>query len=186
MLRRARDYIEALSQGRDPISGGRVNADTFEDPRLKRCLRYVAEVLEREAGAAEQRARREALKRARENRTEPVIFTAEQLERFEFSAEPISVADITRRLNALIEDPAAEPLRRRDVTAFLTDAGALRAAPDAEGSERLLPTDFGRSLGVTWEQRSDRRGLPCDGVYCDVTAQRFILDNVNRFAANRR
>lgn len=183
MLRRAQSYIEALSQGVDPLTGGRAGGETLENPRLRRCLQYVAEVLDREAGAAERRTRREEEKRAKALRTRPAAFTSQQLERFEFSAEPIPITEIVRRLNALIEDPAMKPLCYRDVSAFLVDAGALRIAPGDKGRDIRVPTDFGQSLGISRERRVNKQGVPYDGIYYDISAQRFILDNLNSITA---
>ena len=46
MIRRARQYLEALSSGTDPIGKKPIpQGETLLQPRLSRCFRYVAELL---------------------------------------------------------------------------------------------------------------------------------------------
>lgn len=176
-LAAARDYIGKLARGRDPITGADVSDDSvLNNIHICRCLLYVEEVLGQVVEAGGVAARRE--------RRTPFHITREQLDRYEFPPEPLSVTGIAQRITELAGDGNMKKLCYRDITGFLLEAGALRIVTDAGGRQSKCPTPFGESLGIRQEQRQGKNG-PYTAILYDREAQKFILDNMESILARR-
>ena len=101
MIERARMYVQKLANGVNPTDGSEVpDGDVVNDVRISRCLFFVADVLRQvlENGCAAPAPKAE-------KKLQRLAFdlTFKQRERFEYSDIPITISELARRLNALID-----------------------------------------------------------------------------------
>ena len=104
-LERAKMYLEKLANGINPIDGSVIpDGDIVNHVRISRCFFYVSDVLRQviENGGVTAQER---------DRKAPFSLTLGQREAFEFSAIPIPISEIAKRINALSpnENMAALP-----------------------------------------------------------------------------
>lgn len=170
MIARAKQYMEALAEGFNPLTGTPlVPGECASEERMRRCFAYTAQVLER---ALEAEARRE--RKAFQKKASDFSLTADQLADFEYSEKPISASEFRRRINQLIDETATKALKLSSITGFLLGAGLLQLV----GGEKL-PTDAGDSLGITVEERTSVNGRPYRVVLYSRAAQQFLVDNID-------
>lgn len=178
IMQRAKEYLDKLANGIDPITDRAVpDGDVINNVRISRCLFYVSDVLRQviESGGIKVKAIRKSEKA-------PFSLSAEERSRYVFGDRPCSVSVIAQRLNELVDLNATQKLKTTSITKFLLDSGLLREEEFNDGAKSKRPTEFGRSLGISTEQRTGRSGEYTAVVY-DRQAQQFILDNLDAVIA---
>ena len=109
---------------------------------------------------------------------EPFSLSYEARRGFEFSSAPISVSELAKRINDLIDTERMSRLRVRCITDWLLELGFLYSDVDAQGRKFRRPTAKGAELGLSTVRRSGERGDFIQTLY-DSRAQQFILDNLD-------
>ena len=180
MIERARMYVQKLANGVNPIDGSEVpDGDVVNNVRISRCLFFVADVLgqvlENGGIAPAAKAEKKPQKLAFE-------LTFEQRERFEYSETPISISELTRRLNALIDTENMTKLPYTAISSWLTGLGLLETVTLPSGKLAKRPTEEGLDNGISVEERIGQNG-PYQAVVYDAAAQRFVLDNLDAILA---
>ena len=179
-IKRARAYVEHLANGINPLTGQAVpETEVLNNVRISRCLFYVADVLRQidENGGA--RKKQTGVKKV------PFQLSQESREKFRFSETPMPISEMTRRINALIDETTMQKLGYRDLLEWLTKSGALSTAVRADGKTERHPTPDGARLGITEERREGRNGLYSVIVY-NRAAQQFVLDNLDAVIAQKQ
>ena len=172
IMQRAKTYIEKMANGLNPITGQPIPDDeTLNDVRISRCLFYVSDVLRHVIDNGGEVVKKTAKKQA-------FAISQEQLQRFEFSKEPIPISEITRRINILVDHENMVNLKYKSITEFLMNSGFLTMVEYNDGSQRKEPTEAGSHLGISVEERMGQQGLYRVVVY-NEDAQHFILDNLD-------
>ena len=170
-LRRAKMYIDKLANGINPIDDRAVaDDDIINNVRISRCLFYVSEVLNK--AIADDRGGDE-----HEKKRQPFALTPEELNAFVFSDSAITVSEITRRLNALVEGKQMTKLKLRSITDWLCSIELLAIQTGANGSNVKRPTARGEELGISTEVRLGYVGRYTVILYNRI-AQQFIVDNI--------
>lgn len=170
IMKHAKGYMDKLSQGIDPISGGLLPEDTaLNNVRLQKCFSYVSEILGKviaNGGCVGQH-----------ERTVEFRLTPEQKSKVLLSAEPVR---ITWLAGAMLEAAGNPDMKRpsiKKITDWLLENGFLYNGQGSDGKPQRLPTDNGARLGLTV-----RKGQSRDGEYLAVhyseQAQRFLLDHM--------
>lgn len=172
-LKYARSYVEQLANGVDPLTGSPIpEGDLLNNVRISRCLFYVSDVLR-------QVVERGGLaKPGKKPKKEPFSLSYEARRGFEFSSAPISVSELAKRINDLIDTERMSRLRVRCITDWLLELGFLYSDVDAQGRKFRRPTAKGAELGLSTVRRSGERGDFIQTLY-DSRAQQFILDNLD-------
>lgn len=169
----AQMYIEKLANGIDPLTDREVQEnDIINNVRISRCLFYVADVLKRvqESGYAAQT----------KSKTKKCAFVLsfEARKNFEYSETPITISEITRRINELIDQEKMKKLSYKSVVDWLVESGLLIESTNSAGKKVRCPTCEGTTVGISVEQRDGDNGRYQVVVY-NKDAQRFILDNLD-------
>ena len=107
----------------------------------------------------------------------PFVITREQLEKFQFSDEPISVSVITFRINSLVTDANRKKLRSSEITDWLILVEML-ALVEISGNRYKFPTKKGEALGLSVERREAESGELYDVVVYNRAAQELIINNL--------
>lgn len=171
-LERARVYMQKLANGINPIDGVSVpDDDVINNVRLSRCFFYVADVLRQviENGGVNGQKKAKMI---------PFSLSAQQRESFEFSGMPIPISEVSKRINALVENENMKPMSYRAIRDWLLSLGMLEEMLDGNGKTVNRPTKQGGELGIFLESRTGLNGVYFVVVY-NLDAQHFILDNLD-------
>ena len=114
--------------------------------------------------------------RARRNRKEFSI-TDDELSKYEYSDEPISITHVVRRINNLIDASITKKLSYKVVSNWLLEIGLLEPSNGRYPNSRTCPTQMGNDMGITIEKRANRRG-EYYAVYYNRNAQEFIINHI--------
>ena len=107
-----------------------------------------------------------------------IIAGAQQLEKFAYSQTPLTVSEITKRLNELLNTLQCSALKNSVITEWLTEIGMLTNVIINNKSKKRV-TDNGRSVGIISEQRVNQQGSTYEAISYNLNAQHFIIDNIH-------
>ncbi len=165
LLARARDYMQALSVGRDPLTGRAVAEDSvLDEPRMRRCFAFVAACLQRE------------LSRASDAETVYLPSAAEQKELC--SHEDIAAPDFYERLTDAAAAAGKAPIPAREINHFLIRSGLAEGRVESVFVERrvLRATDRAEEMGIYDKPRlSPRTGALTHTLMFTSEAQAWLL-----------
>ena len=164
--------MEKLANGINPIDGSTIpDEDVVNNVRLSRCFFYVADVLRQvidNGGFAPQK----------KPKKEAFALTSEQRNAFDFSATPIPVSELAKRINSLTQNENMANLGYTVIRDWLMSIGMLEDALDGEGKHVKRPTAQGENIGITLDARTGSNGTYFVVVY-NAAAQHFIMDNLD-------
>lgn len=169
-------FIDKLANGINPLDDMPIpENDIVNNVRLSRCFFYVSDILR-------QIIENKGITKNKRSSKIPFSITEEQIARFEYSKEPISLSEISKRIFAVAENDNMEKITYKQILQWLIEIGLLCVnSIDGEKSEKL-PTEQGKQVGITIENRRGRRGEYKVITY-NIDAQRFIMDNIGAIIA---
>lgn len=172
-MQRARMYIDKMANGINPITDNPTpEEDSLNNVRVSRCLFYVSDILRQiiENGGT--------IGKPYKDKKESFTITHDVLKSFPLSDTPIPVSEITKRINDLVVDRPMTKLKHTSITSFLIESGLLIQTDAGDGHHAKLPTEQGRNIGISTEERVGQNGTYHVTVY-NTEAQQFILDNID-------
>ena len=178
LMQHAKDYMDKLAQGIDPLTGQDVpEDDVINNVRISRCLFYVSDVLRQviENGGIQ-------VKTVKNSEKATFALSFEERALYPFGDFPATVSVIAQRLNELVDLETVQKLKTTSITKFLMQSGLLFEEESLGGSKNKRPTEAGRQLGISTAQRTGQNGEYTAVVY-SIDAQQFILDNLDAIAA---
>ena len=170
-IARAKMYIDKLANGINPLDDTAVaENDIVNNVRISRCLFFVSDTLRRvlENGGVG------VTSRVKKNKFK---ITAEELEKFAFSDRPITISEITKRINDIADTENSKKLSHNTITSWLSEIGMLNEMINTEGKKRKRPTAEGAELGIFVKERIGQHGIYHVVLY-NKSAQKFIVDNI--------
>ena len=174
IMQHAKTYLDKLAQGIDPLTNREVpEDDIINNARISRCLFYVSDVLRQvieNGGVIGAPAKKGALA--------PYALSFEERSRYTFGDWPLSASQIAQRLNELVDLETMQKLKTTSITKFLLQSGLLFEEEGPSGNKNKRPTEAGRKLGISTQQRMGQNGDYTAVVYSQE-AQQFILDNLD-------
>lgn len=169
-----KSFIDQLANGVNPIDGKAIpENDIMNNVRLARCMYYVSDILRQiieNGGITSQ-------KKIYINKKEEFFLDIEQRNAFRFSSSPISISEITRRLNELKNDDCMKNITHNMITPWLIQSEILKEIC-INGKNQKTPTETAEAFGITLEHREGTRG-PYSVVLYNEDAQHFLLDNLD-------
>lgn len=167
LLNHAREYIEKMAKGINPLTNESIPADDLlNNIKISRCLFYVGDVLDKVI----QKETFSKMKKV------PFYLKKEEILNYEYSEKPITLSEVTERINHLISREGMSKLSVKKMHEWLVSIGALQE--EMEGNTKAKrPTSMGSSIGITTESRISSRGVPYKINMYDKHAQEFIVDN---------
>lgn len=169
IMKRAKMYLDNLSQGIDPISGQEVPDDSvLNNVRLARCFFYVSGILEQviENGG-----------KVISGGPVPFYITVEELQQLVPSQEPVRVTQLAKLISDTIGDPQRAPLKATAVTNWLLEKGFIEKKERADGKSNRLPTPMGESIGLSARTVQGQHGT-YECVDYSPAAQQFVFDHL--------
>lgn len=178
-MQRAKMYIDKMANGINPVDDTyAADQDMVNNVRISRCLFYVSTILGQVIDNNGVIQKGKASKKA-------FFLSDDRITDFAFSEAPISVSEISRRLNDLADLDLCHKLKYSDITNWLVSIGALETITLADGKSTKRPTSQGEALGISLETRKSVTGEYIVVVY-NKSAQQFILDNMDAIITNIR
>lgn len=170
-MQRAKMYIDKMANGINPIDDiPAAESDMINNVRLSRCLFYVSDILRQVIDNKGIIGKTEPTKKA-------FFLSSDCICNFAFSDIPISISEITKRLNDLANLEVCCKLKNTAITNWLVSIEMLEIRRLADGKNTKMPTQQGKELGITSEKRIGIHGKYIAVVY-NKEAQQFILDNI--------
>ncbi len=172
----AKTFIDKLANGINPLDDTPVKEDDIvNNVRLSRCFFYVTDILKQviENGGVTPPAR---------VRRERFTLSAEAVQGFEYSASPLPISEIAKRISALKDDPNMRNLSHVSITNWLVSIGMLYVQDKGDNRTEKRPTEEGIRLGISTEARHGMRG-DYTAVLYSTDVQRFIVDNIDAIVA---
>ena len=167
----AKSFIDKLANGINPLDDSPIpDNDIANNVRLSRCFFYVSDILRQviENGGTT------TPKKKRQN---AFYITQEQLSQFSCSETPMSISEIVKKINELVDTKQVKRLSYRQITTWLVSINALAEQLTVNGKTQKRPTETGRQLGISVETRNGMNG-EYQVVLYSKDAQMFILDNI--------
>ena len=168
-------YLEKLANGINPLTGEEVSdSDVVNNVRISRCLFYSSGILKQ---IVENKGKFKIEMPDRK----PFALTQEQISRFEYSDYGLSITEIVKRFNALIDTAYMKELKSKHILGWLVESGLLQNII-VNNKTRRRPTPQGESMGIFTEERSGQYGM-YEGVFYNNRMQHFIVDNIGAIIA---
>ena len=174
-LLKAKSYLDKLANGINPITNELASEnDTINNIHISRCLFYVSDVLR---NLIENNNNTQKKK----NSKIPFSVTPQQLADYVFDDNPITVTEITKKLNSLIDTEEMKGIKTTSITNWLIKINMLEYFADENGKNHKIPTENGIQLGITTQEHLGMYGSYKVVLY-DSNVQQFILDNIDTIA----
>ena len=173
-MQRAKDYMDKLANGIDPIGGESLDSDAvLNNVRLSRCFFYVSDVLRQviENGGIGKRAH---VSRAS---LPPFSLPYELRGQIEITEKPTIITQFANRINALVDTTTMKKLSPTVFTSWLVSKGFL-FEETVGGKRRKKPSQAGADIGIEFEAREGQFGGYIAILYTE-SAQRFLIDNLD-------
>ncbi len=167
-LKRAKEYMQKLAKGVDPLTDTALPADTaLNNDRLSRCFAYVADVLQK---AIDNGGRTSGWQK-------PFSVTADELKRVVLSDQSVSISVIVKAVNDAVGDPRRKKLTHTTLLKWLVDEGFLRVVQDGDNKTHKELTEKSAGIGMSSEVRDGQGGAYTIILY-NRQAQQCLLDNL--------
>lgn len=165
LLARARDYLDALSRGHDPLTGREIVDDSvLDEPRMRRCFAFVAAYLQRELSRASD--------------AKDIYLPSPEEQSRICSDEDITLSDFHDRIEAAASAAGKTPLSPREINHFLLRSGLVEGRVESVFVERrvLRANAQAEELGIYDKPRlSPRTGALTHTLMLTPEAQTRLL-----------
>ena len=170
LLKHAKDYIEKMANGINPLTGESVkDDDLINNIKISRCLFYVNGVLGEVISNGGVSNKKNNVKKL------PFTISKEEISNFIYSDEDLSISKIVKQINELNTNENTYKLKATDVCNWLISIG-LMIEGTLYGRKVKRPTETGISIGMYLEHRFGAYG-EYDNILYKKSAQKFIIDN---------
>ena len=179
-MQRAKQYLDKLSRGIDPITDTPLERD---DPlaaaRLQKCFEYVSGILGQVIANGGRIVSHHTGKA-------PFSIAEEALARVAVSETPIPIRAFAANVNACIDTQAVRPLAPVTITNWLGEQGYLTEITRAQNKRMRVAAPRGLSIGIISEERVSRAGAPFMLNLYNENAQRFLLTHLLEITAAQK
>lgn len=184
-VQRARMYMWKLQEGIDPITNESTRDSMLNNERLKKCFRYVYDVLSMtlqhmdalekfpEYNLEKKKKRRESSKKPKSS----TYFTEDELKRVVIFASGCRISEFVGSINKAIAGSGRKKLEAKQVNNWLVYKGYLCNRVDLVGHKHRELTDRSREIGLRSRKRKGSSGEYTQIIY-SKKAQEYILDNI--------
>jgi len=166
-LQRAKDYMDKLAQGIDPITNEEVpNDSALNNLRLARCFFYISGVLQQVIDNGGKVVRMPS----------DFSLTPQQLASIDIPNRSLRISEFVDLLHSAAGDTSMKKPSTTVITNWLLNKGLMLKEIGPDGKSRRIPTEAGHSIGIFTETRQTEYGEYLAVLYTPQ-AQRFLLDN---------
>ncbi len=167
-----KNFIDKLAKGINPIDDSAITeGEVAVNTRILGCFSYVSDILG-------QVIENGGTKKPKKQRKSPFVFFEEMRQNIKISENPIQVSEIVGQLNSMVNLEEIKRLSAKSVTDWLVEIELLENSVTQTGKHRRLPTEHGKAMGITTEEREGQYGK-YTVVLFSSTAQQFVFDNID-------
>lgn len=180
-LQRAKMYIDKMANGINPIDDKPfADDDAINNVRISRCLFYVSDVLNQviDNNGVVGKTKKSKVPKA------PFTLSLEEIKQFTPSEIPMSVTEISDRLNGMVDLEKCKKINSSTISNWLVEIDLLEIQLSSEGKKTKRPTQHGNDLGIFVEDRIGMYG-PYSVVLYNANAQQFIVDNIDAIVESK-
>lgn len=182
LMRHAKDYIDQMANGIDPLTGERADEDDMiNNVRISRCLFYVSDVLRQviENGGTVGGQNGQSYRGGRERRRRSEFYiTNEQRRILAPSERYVNVSDMANEINRVTAENNTKKFSASWINNWLVSIEMLEIV---DGQKRA--TEQGGEIGITSEERFSQNGVRYFSTTYSPGAQGFIYDNIDAIIA---
>lgn len=110
--------------------------------------------------------------------TQPFQLDYKTRKQFQYSENPISISEITRRINALIPIEEMQKLSYKQIKDWPVESDFLVGITKMSRKIIRSPSCDGAKLNIAIDHRENPKGS-YSVIECDLKVQKFILDNLD-------
>ena len=175
-LLNAKDYMDKLSNGIDPVGDEVLTKETLLDNiNLSRCFFFVSDILRQvidNGGVIRGKPRSNSS-------LPPFDLSGDLRNQIEVTEAPAMIRHFTDRINSLIDINSMRKLKVTALTKWLVENGFL-CEETINDKKRKIPTKKGEKLGIYSEGREGRNGSYLAVLYKESAQRHFIeyLDHI--------
>lgn len=190
VIQHAKNYMDLLSNGVDPISREAVDpGSAVAEPRLRKCFAFVSEILEELLATGGYVALPDDSPGAPPPQYEVVRrkdafrLSQEQRRKVYIAKEPVAPITFVNHINRVIDSDTMEKLSIKHINAWLLKNGYVSQTkqPTVVNKTVMKPMEKAASIGIEEEEITDPgTGEIKSRIMLTTKAQWFLLDNLNR------
>lgn len=169
LLKRSRLYIDAMSQGINPLTGEYIEDTILREERIRSCLEYVSYILERliDRGGLK--------KTSNKNKLEPFILKREDIDKINFIDEYIGINSLAAKINEVIDKNISKKISGNKLANMLYELGYLSKK---ENENKKYINDKTREIGAMEIEKNSYSGGIYKQIVYNKAAQKFIVDKL--------
>lgn len=170
----AKSFIDKLANGINPIDNSTIpEGDIVNSVRLSRCFFYVSSLLEQMINEKSSKENKDE-KAPKRVRFDPLKIP---LEKFRFSDEPISMGEMHKRLDELVDHNKMKNIARSRIPTWLVSIGMLTSPTPTDKRYYGYPTEEGFRIGISTLLYVNEYGEHST-ISFNREAQQFIVDHL--------
>lgn len=175
ILRRAKYYMDCLSNGINPLSGEELMPDCeVKGESFEKCFSYISGVL---GGEIERRQRR-VVGEARARR-QKFYLSDENMSKVIVTDEPVGINTIAARINEVIDQSAMRGVSGGKLAECLVGMGYLTVEESVDGGHVRCATEKGIAAGIETVRKTDSVGKVYRQNVYSAEMQRYLINNIN-------
>ena len=175
-------FIDKLANGINPLDDTPIpDGDLANHVRLSRCFFYVSDILRRVIENGGITAPEVRTTRQRKTEKQEFILSEEVRATLQASEDPVSVSEIAKHLNELIDQETMKKISAAKINQWLLEQGFLKTIKLANNKQRRTPTQQGSEIGIFTEERNGQYGKYI-AVLFSSSAQQFVYDHIDVIA----
>ena len=206
VIQHAKDYLDLLAAGVDPISKEAVGGDTVASrPQIKKCFQFVSDILREvlennglvflETGNDAPKTPASVAVTVNGNsfalvrKKAAFSISAEQRRAVFINRLPISPNEFLKNVNRTVNPDAMEKLSIKSVNAWLRKGGYIAEGKTQTVVNRTVwkPTRFAEEIGISEMDVPDgKTGEIKQQIMLSAQAQKFLLDHIDEIAAETK
>ena len=175
-------FIDKLANGINPLDDTPIpDGDLTNHVRLSRCFFYVSDILRRIIENGGITAPEVRTTRQKQTEKQDFVLSEEARATLQASDDPVSVSEIAKRLNELIDQETTKKISAAKINQWLPEQGFLKTIKLANNKQRKTPTHHGSEIGIFIEETVGRYGKYI-AVLFSPSAQQFVYDHIDIIA----
>lgn len=175
-------FIDKLANGINPLDDTPIpDGDIANHVRLSRCFFYVSDILRRVIENGGITAPEIRVSRQKKPEKQDFTLSEEVRATLQASDDPVSVSEIAKQLNDLIDQETMKKISAAKINQWLLEQGFLKTIKLANNKQRRTPTQKGSEIGIFTEERNGQYGKYI-AVLFSSSAQQFVYDHIDVIA----
>lgn len=173
-----RHYAEKLSKGIDPTTDMAFSEDTIlNSNKIKNYNKNVLKLLDNFINEKVEESEENPQKNSKKK--QPFYYLDSQISSFEISDEPISISEITYKINGKLSKDIRK-IRAFEITSWLVSEGYLEVCAYGDDRNYKRTTAKGESIGIVFCEKVNKYGNEYGVNTYNKNAQTFIVGNINQ------